>query len=72
MEYKLKVYRDCYCISKGVITPESIFTVCNENLIFLKYLKMKGLYRFPKIIAKPMKFSLNSDNCKGTDKSIRS
>lgn len=29
-EIKLKLYRDCFCLSKGVITPESIFIVCSE------------------------------------------
>jgi hypothetical protein len=54
-ETKLQLYRDCYCLTKGVITPESIFTVCSEQLVFLKHLKMKSFYRLPKIIHKPLK-----------------
>lgn len=29
-ETKIKLYRDCYCLTRGAITPESIFIVCSE------------------------------------------
>ena len=56
---KLKIYRDCYNLTKGTITPESIFIICSEELVFLKYLKMKSFFRLPKIVQKPIKFTNN-------------
>ena len=44
---KLAVYRDCYSVGRGMITPEIIFTVCTESRIFLKHLKLKSIYKLP-------------------------
>lgn len=61
-ETKLKLYRDCFCLTRGVITPESIFIVCSEEMIFLKHLKIKSFYRMPKIIQKPSKLGTITQN----------
>ena len=34
-------------MGRGVITPEIIFTVCTENRVFLKHLKIKSFYKLP-------------------------
>lgn len=43
----MKLYRECYCLGKGRITADVIFTVCSEKLIFLRYLKLKCFYKLP-------------------------
>lgn len=45
-----------------MITPESIFIVCSEEMIFLKHLKIKSFYRMPKIIQKPGKLGPGVQN----------
>ena len=47
IEQKIKLYRESYCLGKGKITAETIFTVCSENLVFLKYLKLKCFFKLP-------------------------
>ena len=57
IETKLTIYRDCFCLTKGAITSESIFIICSENLVFLKYLKIRSFYRLPKLTHKPIKYT---------------
>lgn len=35
------LYRECYAISKGMVTYDIFFTVCNETNFFVKNLKLK-------------------------------
>ena len=37
----IEIYRECYSISHGDITPEIFYTVCQEMNIFVKTLKIK-------------------------------
>ena len=57
IDVKLQLYRDCFCLTKGMISPESIFIVCSENLVFLKFLKLRTFFRLPKLIHRPMKLT---------------
>jgi hypothetical protein len=47
MESRIKLYRNCYSVGRGIITPEIIFTVCSEERIFLKHLRLKSFYKLP-------------------------
>lgn len=44
---RLRIYRDCYSVGRGLITPEVIFTVCTESRVFLQHLKIKSFYKLP-------------------------
>ena len=46
-EIKVRLYRNCYSVGRGNITPEIIFTVCTEERVFLKYLRIKCFYKLP-------------------------
>ncbi len=39
---KAEIYRDCWMIGKGEITPEILFTILNENNVFLQNIKLKS------------------------------
>jgi|JI6StandDraft_1071083.scaffolds.fasta_scaffold57463_3 hypothetical protein len=47
VEIKVRLYRNCYSVGRGIITPEIIFTVCTEERVFLKYLRIKTFYKLP-------------------------
>lgn len=47
IELKIRLYRECFCLGRGKITADVIFTVCSEKLIFLKYLKLKCFFKLP-------------------------
>lgn len=37
---RASVYRDCFCVGQGIVTPEVFFTVCTEANLFVKLLKV--------------------------------
>lgn len=69
IEQKIALYRECFCLGKGRITADTIFTVCSEKLVFLKYLKLKCFYKLPLLttqrIMRNMQHALNKKNSQG-------
>ena len=50
-EERVRLYRDCYSVGRGKITADVIFTVCTEQLVFLRYLKLKCFYKLPTLMS---------------------
>ena len=73
VQQKVRLYRECFCVGKGKITGEVIFTVCSEQLVFLKYLKLKCFYRLPHMTSqrsfKPVAKNSEEKGKKSTGKS---
>lgn len=47
---KLALYRECYSVSRGNITPEVIFTVLTEQRVFLEALRIRTFHRLPMML----------------------
>ncbi len=44
---KVSLYRECFAVGHGNITPEVIFTVCTERKFYIKHLRLSCLFKFP-------------------------
>ena len=53
---KLGLYRECYSVSRGTVTPEVIFSVLTEHRVFLESLRIRTFHRLPMMLK-------GSDDC---------
>lgn len=44
---KASLYRECYSLGRGVVSPEVFFAVCTDNNFFVKCLRFRGTEIIP-------------------------